>query len=65
MRAFIALELPKEILEEINRIQGLLKKNNLFAGKFTELENLHLTLKFLGEIDDKHIEDIKRRLNKM
>lgn len=49
-RCFIALDLPKEAVNEIRRIQNLLKKRNLFRGKFTEAENLHLTLKFLGEI---------------
>src|SRR3989338_2580725 len=50
MRVFIALELPLEIIEEIKKIQKLIWKKTLFSGKLTESENLHLTLKFLGEI---------------
>lgn len=62
MRAFIALDLPLEFRREIKRVQDLLKKNNLFTGKFTEGENLHLTLKFLGEIEDKKLEGVKKKL---
>src|SRR3989338_6080784 len=52
MRVFIALELPLEIIEEIKKIQKLIWKKTLFSWKLTESENLHLTLKFLGEIED-------------
>ncbi|MBI2056762.1 RNA 2',3'-cyclic phosphodiesterase [Candidatus Pacearchaeota archaeon] len=34
-----------------------------FVGKKIEPENLHLTLKFLGEIDDNKVEEIKKRLS--
>ncbi|MEK6848613.1 MAG: 2'-5' RNA ligase family protein [Nanoarchaeota archaeon] len=49
MRCFICVEMPHEAVKEIMRIQGILKKTN-FNGKLIERENLHLTLKFLGEI---------------
>ncbi|MBI2124385.1 RNA 2',3'-cyclic phosphodiesterase [Candidatus Pacearchaeota archaeon] len=62
MRAFIALELSEEAKAEIERIQKELKKQNLFEGKLTEKENLHLTLKFLGEIDEAKIEEVKKKL---
>lgn len=65
MRVFIALDLPQEIKKEIKKIQGLLKKKNLFTGKFTKVENLHLTLKFLGEIDEEKIEKIKEKLREI
>ena len=62
MRTFISLDLPKEIIEEIVKIQKLIKKQSLFTGKFIESENLHLTLKFLGEIDEEKVEEVKKRL---
>lgn len=62
MRAFIAVDLPKEAREEIVRIQ---EKMPEFLGKKTEEENLHLTLKFLGEIDEEQVEKIKRELEKI
>lgn len=65
MRVFIAIELSEEAKDEIVRIQKELKKQNLFEGKLTEKENLHLTLKFLGEIDEESIEEVKKRLAKI
>jgi len=64
-RCFIALELSEEAKEEIARIQKDLKKRNLFEGKLTEKENLHLTLKFLGEIDELGIGEVKKRLREI
>jgi len=62
-RCFIALDLPREAENEIKGIQNKIKKQNLLIGKFTEPENLHLTLKFLGEIDEEIIDKAKKRLH--
>ncbi|KKP96057.1 MAG: 2'-5' RNA ligase [candidate division TM6 bacterium GW2011_GWE2_36_25] len=51
MRYFIAIDFPEKIIEELLHIQQKVKKANLFDGKFVEAENLHLTLRFLGELD--------------
>ncbi|MFA5856609.1 MAG: RNA 2',3'-cyclic phosphodiesterase [Candidatus Pacearchaeota archaeon] len=63
MRTFIALELPREILLEIVRIQDQIKKQSLFNGKYTEARNLHLTIKFLGEVKEEEINSIKEILS--
>jgi 2'-5' RNA ligase len=60
-RAFICIEFNDEVIKEIARVQELIGKVK-FTGKLTELENLHLTLKFLGEIDDKKFEMVKNNL---
>lgn len=52
MRCFISVELPDEAKEKVVRIQEMLKKGSFFERKMTEKENLHLTLKFLGEVKD-------------
>ena len=44
MRVFVAIDIPKQTQKEIKKIQGKIPE---FKGKFTEAENLHLTLKFL------------------
>ena len=59
MRTFISIDIPEEIQGEIQNIQVELPE---FCGKLTESENLHLTLKFLGEISDEKIEETRKRL---
>lgn len=57
-RVFIALTFEDEVIKEVARIQEILGSWK-FHGKLTELENLHLTLKFLGEIDEKRLNDVR------
>lgn len=64
IRAFICLEASEEAIMEVARIQEMLD-NARFHGKKTELENLHLTLKFLGEIPEEKINKIKERLREI
>lgn len=63
-RCFIAIDFPDEVIKEIARVQELVGKKG-FTGKFTELENLHLTLKFLGEIDGAMLEKVKEKLKEV
>lgn len=62
MRTFISIKLPPKILMQIKDIQAALPD---FSGKKTELKNLHLTLKFLGEVSSEGIEKIKLNLRKI
>jgi len=64
-RIFIALDLPLEAINEIKRIQKTIWKKTLFTGKLTESDNLHLTLKFLGEISDEQIKEVRKRLSEI
>ena len=64
-RCFIAIDLPRKAINEIIKIQKLIKEKKLFDGKLVEGENLHLTLKFLGEIDKKKIVEVKQRLKEI
>lgn len=54
MRSFIAIEMQNE---EIGEIQAQLREANAKI-KFVEPENLHLTLKFLGEVREDLIDEI-------
>ncbi len=51
MRAFIAIKLPAQTKDALGRIQGKLK-TALPELNWVKPENLHLSLKFLGEIND-------------
>lgn len=61
MRLFIAIELQKEILEYIYQKQQILQSYRI-RGNFTRKENLHLTLRFLGEMDPKQAVQIRKAL---
>jgi RNA 2',3'-cyclic 3'-phosphodiesterase len=51
MRTFIAIELPPQVKNKLSELQTRLAKSNADV-KWVKPENIHLTLKFLGEIDE-------------
>lgn len=53
MRLFFALWPPREIAERLARIAQL--NANHFGGKPTRQETIHLTLAFLGEVNDERL----------
>lgn len=57
MRTFIAIDLPREIKDFLSRLQERLKTSQADV-KWVQPQNIHLTLKFLGEIDDKKLNRI-------
>lgn len=61
MRTFIAIELPKELKHLLARLQDQLKASCADV-KWVAPLNIHLTLKFLGEIDDKKLDGVIRIL---
>jgi len=50
IRAFIAIELPAELRQELARLQAELKADNRLRIKWVNPDGIHLTLKFLGNI---------------
>jgi len=58
MRAFVAIELSEETRSLLARVQDHLKHSGADV-KWVEENNIHLTLKFLGEIDEKKLRRIK------
>ncbi len=57
MRAFIAIELPLKIKEELGRMEEKLKETGADV-KWVKPSNMHLTLKFLGEISQDQLNKI-------
>ncbi len=57
MRCFIAIKLPIEIKDYLFELQKEIKSEYAKIN-FVHKKNLHLTLKFLGEINDKKLADI-------
>jgi len=62
MRLFIAFDISDEAKEELLKAQSELKKAD---AKLTLAKEFHLTLKFLGEVEDKKVDEIKDRLSKV
>jgi len=61
MRAFIAIDVSDEVRDNLLRAQERIG-NKAAKIKFVERENFHVTLKFLGEIDEATAEEVKRAL---
>ena len=57
IRSFIALELPAPIISLLDNVQQELKSLKLRA-RWVRTENIHLTLKFLGDIDPGDVDKI-------
>src|SRR5215475_5700123 len=59
MRTFIAIEIPPEINSALMDLQTELRRAGADVS-WTKPENLHLTLNFLGEVDEKRIVEVER-----
>ena len=64
MRTFIAFDLSEEIKTELERLQKELKTTEPDI-KWSNPQNIHLTLKFLGEVDEENIKEIKQLLDEV
>ncbi|MBI3752997.1 MAG: RNA 2',3'-cyclic phosphodiesterase [Deltaproteobacteria bacterium] len=72
IRAFIAIELPAKIIDGLKKIQNELKDGTNKAacphtkdfgvGAWVKPENVHLTIKFLGDIEADKVDSIARLL---
>ncbi|MFC2162731.1 RNA 2',3'-cyclic phosphodiesterase [Candidatus Altiarchaeota archaeon] len=60
MRCFIAIEIPDEVKAGLVKVQEDLAGYGRF--KMVEYDNLHLTLKFLGEVPEDNIPHINEKL---
>jgi len=61
VRSFIAFELPAAVISLLGNVQQKLKALRLKA-RWVRPQNIHLTLKFLGNIDSADIEKIGRTM---
>lgn len=64
MRAFVALEIPGVVVDSLARAQKELEASGADV-KLVERENLHLNLKFLGELRDAEVSEAKSRLGRL
>jgi RNA 2',3'-cyclic 3'-phosphodiesterase len=63
IRAFIAIELPESVKAGLKRVQDKLKSVDPACAKWVDPDGVHLTLKFLGNIDAARMKDIIGLIN--
>jgi 2'-5' RNA ligase len=61
MRLFISIELPDDVKKKIKSILDELAKCDPKI-KWVSTENLHITLKFIGEVKEEKVEEIIQRV---
>ncbi len=61
-RLFTCIWLPKDIKSNIIKFQNKIKKLPIKA-KFVEPENIHITITFIGEIDENKINDLIKKID--
>jgi 2'-5' RNA ligase len=64
IRAFIAIELPAEVKASLARVQDELRRREPAAIKWVAPDSVHLTLKFLGNVDAAKIEPIAAAMSR-
>jgi 2'-5' RNA ligase len=58
MRLFTGLELPSDIALDLNFMQG-----GVMGARWIDRESFHITLRFIGDIDDHHGRDVAHALD--
>lgn len=62
MRSFIAVDLSKELVPQVVDVQSHISEGKI---KFVEPENLHFTLKFLGDITEQKAQNVITKLKEI
>lgn len=62
IRTFIAVELPERFVPEIEKIESMLDTSGI---KLVEPKQVHITLKFLGDISEDKVEPIASALSQV
>ena len=61
-RLFIAIDVPEELKEKISKFQKDMPQEGL---KFMAGNGLHITLKFLGDVEEDKIDEVKSRISEI
>lgn len=57
MRSFLSIGVPESMIQGIAGLQNMMRKNEINVN-FTNPENLHVTLKFLGTVSETHVKEL-------
>lgn len=61
-RLFVAIDVPEPVIKHIQSLQHALVAHHLFEGRLTKPEHMHLTLKFIGEVDEATHQRVQEKL---
>lgn len=65
LRVFIAIELSSEISQRLDQVSAELKKRMpVSAVRWVPARNIHLTLKFLGDVSSTHLESLQKMIQR-
>ena len=62
MRLFVAITLPSEVKTYLYELERKFKDTKIAKLSLTSKKNLHITLKFLGDVPEKDLEFLKEKL---
>lgn len=62
IRSFIAIELPESVKTGLKQVQDYLRSNDPTGAKWVDPESIHLTLKFLGNVDADKVEAVTQAI---
>lgn len=63
LRAFVAVELPLEIRQNVQHATSNLRRDTGSLIRWVAMENMHLTLKFLGDIPSANVEVVTQMIH--
>lgn len=64
IRAFIAVDIPREVKEKFSEAQGKLRRSGADV-RWVQPHNAHVTLQFLGDTPVEKVEDLKAALGRV
>ena len=62
VRLFVAVDMPDQVKQEVARIRQILQEQDVFEGRFVGPEQVHITMKFIGEVEPEVITQIDTAL---
>lgn len=63
IRTFVCIEIPQSVKDRIGELQNELRKSGASVG-WTKPSNIHLTLKFLGDVSTSSIERVSKAVER-
>ncbi len=63
IRSFIAIELPAAVKQELTTLEDILKKRCPQVVRWVDPQSIHVTLKFLGDMDSDRIDEINMAMD--